>query len=101
MEELPKVVPEPRGNLVTVTTFVGALYASDKRTRRYHTGYVIFVNRAPVILYIKQQSTVESSKFSSEFIAMKTCRVHIIALILKLRMFVVDIDGPTIILNDN
>ena len=32
---------------------------------------------------------------------MKTCTDHIIALIFKLRMFGVDIDGPAIMLNDN
>ena len=44
---------------------------------------------------------VESSKFSSKFIAMKTCTEHIILLKFKLRMFGVDIDGPTIMLNNN
>ena len=34
MEELPKDMPEPRGKSVTITTFVDALHASDKRTRR-------------------------------------------------------------------
>ena len=53
------------------------------------------------MFYNKRQSTVESSTFSSEFIAMKTCTEHIIALRFKLQMFEVDIDGPAIMLNDN
>ena len=50
-EELPKYMTEPRGKLVNITTFVDASYASDKRTRRSHTGYVIFVKRAPIEFY--------------------------------------------------
>ena len=35
-------MPEPRGKSVTITEFVDASHASDNRTRRLHTGYVIF-----------------------------------------------------------
>ena len=44
---------------------------------------------------------MESSAFSAEFIAMKTCVEHIKALRYKLRMFGVPIDGPTKVLCDN
>ena len=100
-EELPRDMPRPRGRFVMITAFVDASHASDKKTRRSHTGYIIFVNRAPIIFYSKRQSTVESSTFSSEFIALKTCTEHIIALRFKLRMFGIPIDGPANILNDN
>ena len=73
----------------------------DKRTRISHTGYVIFVNRSPIVFYSKQQSTVESSTLSSEFIAMKTYTEHITALRFRLRIFELDIAGPAIMLNDN
>ena len=94
-------MPEPRGKSVTITEFLDALHASDNRRRSSYTGYVIFVNRAPVIFYSKQQSTVDSISFSSEFIAMNTCTEHIIALRFKLQMFGIDIDVPAIMLNDN
>jgi len=51
--------------------------------------------------YSKKQSTVESSTFSSEFIAMKVCLEGIVALRYKLRMFGVPISGPTDVLCDN
>ena len=92
---------EPGGKSVNITTFVYASYALENRTRRSHTGYVIFVKMAPIVFYSNWLSTVESSTFSSEFIAMKTCTKHIIALRFKLRIFGVDIDGTAIILNDN
>ena len=63
--------------------------------------FIIFINRAPIIWYSKAQTTVESSTFSSEFIALKTCTEHISALRYKLRMFGVPIDGPTDVLCDN
>ena len=92
-------MPEPRGKSVIITEFLDALHASDNRTRISHTGYVIFVNRDPIIFYIKRQSTVESSEFSSKSVSMKTCTV--IASRFKLQMFGVDIDGPAIMLNGN
>ncbi len=100
-EELPPNMPVPRGRSVTTTAFVDALHAANKVTRRSHTGYIIFVNRAPVIWYSKRQNTVESSTFSSEFIALKTCVEHISAIRYKLRMFGIPIDGPTKVLCDN
>ena len=77
-EELPTDAPKTSGIAVEVTAFVYASQAYDKKTRRSHTGYIIFVNRAPVIWYSKSQETVESSTFVSEFIAFKTCVEHII-----------------------
>ena len=61
--------------------------AANQQTRRSHTGYVIFVNRAPVLRYSKRQNTVEASTFSSEFIALKACTEAIVHLRFKLRMF--------------
>ena len=100
-EQKPDNAPEPRGRSVKSTAFVDASHAANKVTRCSHTGFIIFVNRAPVIWYSKAQTTVESSTFSSEFIALKTCTEHISALRYKLRMFGVPIDGPTDVLCDN
>ena len=94
-------MPEPRGDSVTINEFVEASHASDKRTRRSHKGYVTFLNRAPIIFYSKQQSTVKSSTFSNKFIAMKTCTEHIILLRFKLQMLGIDIYGPAIMFIDN
>ena len=100
-EQLPDRMPKPRGRGVTTTAFVDASHAQDKRTRRSHTGFVIFVNRAPVIWYSKRQNTVETSTFSSEFIALKTCVESIVSLRTKLRMFGVPILEETKVLCDN
>lgn len=100
-EDLPFNMPIPLGRGVQITAFVDASHAADKRTRRSHSGFIIFINRAPIIWYSKKQNTVESSTFSSEFIAMKTCVEQIAGLRYKLRMFGVEIMGRADVLCDN
>ena len=103
VEEIPPkhLMPESRGRSITTMAFVDASHASNKITRRSYTGFVIFLNRAPIIWFSKRQNTVESSSFFSEFIAMKICVEHIVALRFKLRMFGVPVDDTTKILCDN
>ena len=102
-EQVPGDMPRPRGKPVVTTAYVDASHGANKVTRRSHTGFVLFVNKAPVIWFSKRQQTVESSAFSSEFIALKTCIEEIRGLRYKLRMFGVPIheDGPTHIFCDN
>ena len=100
-EELPHRMPPPRGKEVIITAYVDSDHASNKLTRRSQTGYILFVNRAPVIWYSKRQNTVESSSFGSEFIAMRSAVEAIIALRIKLRYFGVPIHGPANVLADN
>ena len=93
-EEIPAGAPKSRGEEVVMTAYVDASHASNKKTRRSHTGYLIFINMAPIVWYSKRQRTVESSTFGSDYIATKTCVEVIHALQFKLRMFGVPIDGP-------
>ena len=86
-EELPPNMPKPRRKYVTITCFVDADHASNRLTRRSHTGILILVNKAPVVWYSKRQNTVESSSFGSEFVAMRIAVDLIQALSYKLRMF--------------
>ena len=100
-EEVPMRIPKSRGRSIHMTAFVDASHGANKVNRRSYTGFIIFINRAPIIWYSKRQNTVESSTFSSEFIAMKTCMESIIAMRYKLRMLGVPIDEPADILYDN
>ena len=101
VDEEPPRMPQARGRSVKITSFVDASHAANKVTRRSHTGFILFLNRAPVVWYSKRQNTVESSTFSSEFIALRTCMEYIVALRYKLRMFGVPIDGSADVLCDN
>ena len=94
-EAIPPNAPPPRGKSVTTHCFVDANLARDMAGRRSQTGILIFVNRAPIIWHSKRQNTVETSTFGSEIVAMKNAIELIEALRYKLRMFGVEIDGPT------
>ena len=100
-EEIPQNMPLPKGKPITITAYVDASHTANKITRRSHTGFILFINRSPIIWYSKRQNTIESSAFSSEFIAMKTCLEEISALRYKLRMFDIPIDMPVSVLCDN
>jgi hypothetical protein len=53
------------------------------------------MNRAPIIWYSKQQNTVETSTFGSEFVAVRIAVELIEGLWYKFRMFEIPNDGPT------
>ena len=59
MEELSRYIPKPKTNSVNIIQFVYTLHASDKRTSRLHTGYLLFLNRSPIIFYRNRLLTVE------------------------------------------
>ena len=102
-EQLPHQLPKPRGRPVTLTSYVDASHAANRKNRRSHSGFIIFLNRAPVMWYSKRQQTVETSSFGAEYIAMKVCVETIQQLRFKLRMFGIPIinDEPSYILCDN
>jgi hypothetical protein len=100
-EELPPNAPEPLGKPVYMTCFVDANHAGESMTRRSQTGYLIYLNNAPIDWFSKKQNTVESSTFGSEFVAMRIAVEKIRALRYKLRMFGIPIEGPTSVLGNN
>lgn len=94
-------MPEVCGRYVIITCFVDANHARNVQNRRSQTGILIFVNRAPIHLYSKRQSTMEASTFGAEFCAMKTAIKMIEGLRYKLRMFSVPIKGPANVMCNN
>ena len=102
-EKIPRNAPKSRGKAVKISScFVDADHAGNLKTRRSHTGILIFLNMAPPVhWYSCRQNCIESSTFSSKFIALKTAIETIMALRYKLRMFGVPIDGPARIFCDN
>ena len=81
--------------------FVDSDHAGDKLTRRSRTGFLIYINSALIDWLSKKQSTIETSVFGAEFVAMKTGLDRLRGLRYKLRMMGVDIDGPNYISGDN
>jgi len=100
-ELFPPDMPESRGKGVQMTCFVDADHAGCRETRRSHTGVIIFINRAPILWFSKRQSTVETSTFGSEIVALRIAIEMIEGLRYKLRMLGVKIDGPCDVFCDN
>jgi hypothetical protein len=100
-EELPLIMPKPRGQPVVVSCFVDANHAGNVITRQSHTGILIYEQNAPIVWFLKRQNTVECSSFGSEFVALRAAKDMVVALGYKLRMFGVLIDAPPNVFGDN
>lgn len=100
-EELPPNMPEPRGQGFVMRAKVDADHASDSVSRRSRTGFLVYLNSALIYWMSKKQTSVESSTFGSEFIAMKQCCEYLRGLRYKLRMMGIPCEGPAYIYGDN
>ena len=101
VEELPPNMPEARGVGMTMRAFVDSDHATDITNRRSRTGFIIYLNSAPIYWYSKKQTSVETSSFGSEFIAMKQCCEYIRGLRYKLRQMGIEVNDSTYIFGDN
>ena len=63
---------EPLGKAIVTTTTMDANMNHCLATGRSLTGCLHFVNKTPVAWYSKKQATVETTTYSSEFVAAKT-----------------------------
>ena len=70
-EIVPGDAPKALGKMVDIRMFVDSDHAGDKLARRSRTGFFSFINGAPVMWLSKKQTTVETSVFGAEFVAMK------------------------------
>ena len=87
--------------LVSTTAYLDAIHAANKVICSGNNGFIIFLNRAPIIWYRTIQDTVEARTFSSESISDKTCMEHITALSFKICMFGIPVVDSTKTLCDN
>ena len=100
-EPIPPNAPDPRGKEIDLRLFVDSDHAGEHLTRRSRTGYIAYVNMAPVAWFSKRQATVETSVFGAEFVAMKTAMDAMRGLRYKLRMMGIPLSGPTLFYGDN
>jgi hypothetical protein len=68
---IPSDDPFTRGKEVDLRLFVDSDHAGEQFKRRSSTGFVIYLNMAPIVWFSKSQPTVDSSVFGAEFVAMK------------------------------
>ena len=63
--DLPPIVKP-----IQVSCFVYSDHTSENISRYYQYNIIIYCNKAPLVYYCNSQATVESSIFSSEFVAL-------------------------------
>jgi hypothetical protein len=100
-EAIPPNAPEPRGKEIDLRLFVDSDHAGDQLVRRSRTGFLIYLNMAPIVWFSKRQPTIETSVFGAEFVAMKNGMETMRGLRYKLRMMGVPLSGPSLIYGDN
>ena len=72
-EDIPTNLLDSQGKELDVRDFVDSEFASNRNNRRSRTGLLTHVNLSPIIWHTKQQSTIETSVFGVEFVALKSC----------------------------
>lgn len=100
-EEIPENMPMALGKELIMIAYVDADHAGDKTNRRSRTGFIIYLNNAPIYWLSKKQTSVETSLFGSEMVSMKQCTKYIRGLRYKLRMMGIPIKDPTFVYGDN
>ena len=100
-ELLPPNAPPPRGREAVLRVFVDSDHAGESLTRRSRTGYLLYLNMAPILWYSKKQGTIETSVFGAEFVAMKVATEVARGMRYKLRMMGIPVHEPTFMYGDN
>ena len=81
--------------------YVDASFGGCKLTRKSRTGFIVYLNSAPIYYYSKKQGSCEISTFGSEFVAMKQCCEYIKGLRYKLLMMGIPVNNPAFVHGDN
>jgi hypothetical protein len=65
-------MPKPLGKPVCISCFVDANHKGNECiAQRSHTGILMYVQNAPIMVSKRQNTVFESSSFGSEFVALK------------------------------
>ena len=86
VEALPPNTPSPRGKEMNLCMFIDSNHAGDKWTRLSRTGLMIYMIMAIINWYSERHSTIETSEFGTEFVAMKDGIETLCIIQYKLRM---------------
>jgi hypothetical protein len=100
-KETPQNYPVTREKEIDIRLFVDSDHAGEHFTRRSRTGFVIYMNMAPIMWLSKRQPTVESSVFGAKCVAMKNGIETTRGLRHELRVMGVAIEGPTYVYGNN
>ena len=70
-EELLPKIPEPRGRVVSIYSFVDSDQSGNSVTRCLHTVNIIFIQNAPIIWFSKKHNAVEVITFERKLFALR------------------------------
>jgi hypothetical protein len=70
-ELLPPNMPKPLGEEFVLRVYVDADHAGETLTRRSRSGFIVFLNNAPIYWSSKKQTSCETSTYERELVAMK------------------------------
>ena len=100
-EEVLHDCPQPKGNVVHMSTYADANLLHDLVMGRSATGILHFLNQTPIDAFSKWQNQVESATYGSKFMAARQAIEQIIDLRYTLRMYGVPLDGASWLFSDN
>ena len=100
-EALPPNMPKPLGREMVMRVYIDSDHAGESLTRRSRTGFIVYLNKAPIYWMSKKQASCETSTFGSEFCAMKQGTEYVRGLRYKLRMLGIPCTSPTYTFGDN
>ena len=99
-KDLPEV-PNPLGDRVEVNIFVDASHADNKLNRKSVTGILIYGGDMLVKSISRRQNSVDTSTFSSEYLALKTVVEEVQGMRLLVQSIVVPSKGTTNVHSDS
>ena len=100
-EELPPTMPKPLEHGFKIRCFADADHAGESLTRRSRTGFIVMLNNAPIYWHSKKQTSVETSTFGSEMMAIKQAADCIWVFRYKLIMFGIPVEERSYMYSDN
>ena len=94
-------MPRPLGGKsMTMQVFVDSDHACDQVTHRSRTGFIVFLNSAPIYWSSKKQGSCETSTHGSEIVVMKQAYEFVRVLRYKLHMMGIPVDEPSFVFGD-
>jgi hypothetical protein len=98
---IPFYAPVRRGKEVDLRLFVDSDHDDEQFTRCSRTEFVIYLSMAQIVWFSKHQSTMNSTVFGAEFVAMKNGIETFCGLHYKLRIMGFALGGPTFVYGEN
>ena len=86
---------------MTMQAFVDSDHAGDQVTSRSRTGFIVFLNSAPIYWNQKKQGSCETSTYGSEMVEMKQAFEFVRGLRYKLCIMGIPVDEPSFMFGDN